>query len=122
MAGNVDAVTAAPAQAPAPSRSATPSGVAELTGNEVAASGQSLPQRAPSTPHADIEAAVRRLNELMAERQRNLSFHVDEASGRTVITVRDAATHRLVRQIPSAEALAVARALEHDGALVDELI
>jgi flagellar protein FlaG len=122
MAGNVDLVTAAAAQVPAPSRSVPPNAVPEQTGNGVAASGQSLPHRAPPAPDSDIDAAVRRLNELMAERQRNLRFHVDEASGRTVITVRDAATHRLVRQIPSAEALAVARALEHEGALVDELI
>ena len=53
---------------------------------------------------------MRRLNELMAERERSLRFRVDEASGRTVITVLDATTHEVVRQIPSEELLALARA------------
>jgi flagellar protein FlaG len=55
----------------------------------------------------------------MAERERSLSFRVDEASGRTVITVLDATTQEVVRQIPSEEVLALARALEVSGALLD---
>lgn len=89
------------------------------TGKDVARSGQSLPPRAEPTPPADMAGAVHKLNELMAERQRNLSFHVDEASGRTVITVRDATTSEVVRQIPAEEVLVLARALEQAGALVD---
>jgi len=65
---------------------------------------------------------ARRLNELMAERQRSLSFHVDEVSGKTVITVRQAGTNQIVRQIPSEEALAVARLFEETGVLVDARI
>jgi flagellar protein FlaG len=42
----------------------------------------------------------------------NLRFSVDESTGRTVITVTDAATREVIRQIPSEEMLAVARALD----------
>jgi flagellar protein FlaG len=48
-----------------------------------------------------------------------LSFRVDESSGRTVITVLDATTREIVRQIPSEEVLALARAIETSGALLD---
>jgi flagellar protein FlaG len=58
----------------------------------------------------------------MAERERSLIFRVDEASGRTVITVLDATTQEVVRQIPSEEVLVLARALEVSGALLDTRI
>ena len=56
---------------------------------------------------------------MMAAAQRSLSFHIDKGSGRTVITVVDAATNEVVRQIPAEEVLALSRALECTGALVD---
>jgi flagellar protein FlaG len=55
----------------------------------------------------------------MSETQRSLRFQVDELSGRTVITVLDAETQEVVRQIPSPELLAVMRHLERIGALLD---
>ena len=48
----------------------------------------------------------------MAASQRNLSFRVDQGSGRTVITVVDATTKEVIRQIPSEDVLAMSRALE----------
>ncbi len=68
---------------------------------------------------ADIERSVQRLNELMSKTQRSLHFQIDEISGRTVITVLDATTNEVVRQIPSSEHLAVLRHLERVGALLD---
>ena len=67
----------------------------------------------------DVERAVQRLNELMNDSQRSLRFQVDEISGRTVITVLDAVTNEVVRQIPSPEWLEVVRRLEQVGALID---
>jgi len=59
------------------------------------------------------------LNEIMSETQRSLRFQVDEASGRTVITVLDEITKEVVRQIPSPELLTVMRHLARIGALLD---
>jgi flagellar protein FlaG len=87
----------------------------------VAASGGNLPA-APSVPVVDVREAVERLNELLGNKQRNLRFQVDEGSGRTVITVINAATKEVVRQIPSAELLAIARKLEALGSLIDARI
>jgi flagellar protein FlaG len=122
MVGNLTSVTAAPARTPAPtvqksadavSRSGTPAG------NAVPGSGQSLPPPEPPVSAADVERAVQHLTELMSETQRSLRFQVDEISGRTVITVLDAETQEVVRQIPSPEFLAVVRHLERIGALLD---
>jgi flagellar protein FlaG len=122
MIGNLTSVTAASARTPA--HSAAETAAAKLRpgpnqgGKDVAPTGEELPVTHAAPPPVDVAAAVRRLNELMEQRQRDLSFHVDEASGRTVITVRDAATSEVVRQIPSEEVLALARVLEQaDGRL-----
>lgn len=52
------------------------------------------------------------LNRIAQTVQRNLSFSVDEPSGRTVIRVVDSATGDTIRQIPSEEALALSAHLK----------
>lgn len=120
MVGNLPSVTAAPAGTSAPSvpRVDAQSDTVAPTGNYVAASGANLPA-APPVPVVDVREAVERLNELMGSKQRSLRFQVDEGSGHTVITVINAATKEVVRQIPSAELLAIARNLEALGSLID---
>jgi flagellar protein FlaG len=49
-------------------------------------------------------------------------FEVDEGSGRTVITVINAATNEIVRQIPPPELLQIVRNLEHAGSMIDARI
>ena len=118
MVGNVTAVTAAPARTSAPSgRNAAPSGVP--SGKGASADGKSLPAARAAVAAQELERAMRKLNESMAAAQRNLTFRVDEGSGRTVITVVDTATHEVIRQIPSEEVLAVSRALDVASGLLD---
>jgi flagellar protein FlaG len=88
-------------------------------GNDASPTGEFFPPKLALPEPIDVENMVRKLNQLMAERERNLSFHVDESSGRTVITVRDATTDEIVRQIPADEVLVMKRALEQTGALLD---
>jgi flagellar protein FlaG len=88
-------------------------------GKPAPASGRDLPPPEPPVSRADVERAVARLSEIMSETQRSLRFQIDEVSGRTVITVLDATTKEVVRQIPSPELLAVMRHLERVGALLD---
>jgi uncharacterized FlaG/YvyC family protein len=47
---------------------------------------------------------------------------VDQASGRTVITVINAATKEVVRQIPPEQLLDIARNLSTSGSLIDALV
>jgi flagellar protein FlaG len=91
----------------------------ELAGKAAPATGRDLPPPEPPVSAADARRAVQRLTELMSETQRSLRFQVDELSGRTVITVLDAETKEVVRQIPPPEFLAVVRHLERIGALLD---
>jgi flagellar protein FlaG len=123
MVGNSTSVTAAPAKAPTPAVTHTqaPTGSSvPAAGNDPHASGTSLPVTDLAQIAVDVERTVQRLNELMTDSQRSLRFQVDELSGRTVITVLDAQTKEVVRQIPSPEWLEVVRRLEQAGALIDE--
>jgi flagellar protein FlaG len=99
------------------------SGAAAPAGKEAAPNGRTLPQQAPPPPPVtDVKRAVERLNQLMTSNQRSLRFKVDEGSGRTIITVINADTKEIVRQIPPEEVLAVLRSLETLGSLIDARI
>jgi flagellar protein FlaG len=117
MVGNVTAVTVAPARTSVPSGHSSAPVVS--AGKATSQSGEDLPAARAAAATQDLERMLRKLNETMAAAQRNLSFRIDKGSGRTVITVVDAATKEVIRQIPSEEVLAVSRALEAPGALLD---
>ncbi|MFO1376440.1 MAG: flagellar protein FlaG [Steroidobacteraceae bacterium] len=70
----------------------------------------------------DLSRMVEKLNEFLRQSARHLQFRYDDSSGRTVITVVDAANGDVIRQIPSDELLALAermRAAGQPGALID---
>src|SRR5688572_10888170 len=58
--------------------------------------GKMLPQ-APPEP-VDLSRMTENLNRFLKTTQRNLSFRVDEQSGRTIITVLNPETGEIVRQ------------------------
>jgi flagellar protein FlaG len=127
MVGNLAAIGATPARTSAAQAKAVDIGsgnALDQTGKLPALSGEDLPVAAPPPPPpvVDVAAAVQRLNELMNERERSLRFEVDQGSGRTVITVINAATNEIVRQIPPPELLQIAHNLEHAGSMIDARI
>ena len=77
----------------------------------IAAAGRASDQT--SGPKSDevsetvMNAAVTRLKDYVQDLQRNLEFSVDEVTGCTVITVLDAQTDEVIRQIPAKAVLAV---------------
>ena len=74
-------------------------------------------QAKPKQEPADIEAVAKQLESFLKRVSRSLEFHVDDASGRMVCSVRDAATDDLIRQIPNEEVLRMAE-LAHDETIV----
>jgi len=76
---------------------------------------QSLPVKQPESPPADTDAlknAVKAANAAVRPLSNSLEFSIDQDSGRTVVRIYDASTRQLVRQLPSEEMLAIARALD----------
>lgn len=73
-------------------------------------------QEATAAVAAQLESYLRSIG-------RELQFSVDSASGKTVVSVRDAATGDVIRQIPSEEALRLAEALgSQSNALIDVVV
>ena len=71
----------------------------------------------PAAADALIKA-VEEINEFVKLAQRQLEFTVDEDTGRTVITVRNAETEEIIRQIPPERALAIAKNLQEGQGLL----
>ena len=60
----------------------------------------------------DVEKALSNLTDYSQNIQRQINFSVDEDSNRTVIKVIDSESEEVIREIPSKEILAIARAID----------
>ena len=61
----------------------------------------------------ELQSAVTKLNDFMQNSpQRNLSFSVDESTEELVVVVTDKLTDEVIKQMPTKEALAVAKQIE----------
>ena len=73
-------------------------------------SGNVLPQSIEKeVTRTEVTEAVRDILEYIPSLSRELQFQMDEDSSSPIITVRDAETMEVVRQIPSEEVVAIAR-------------
>jgi flagellar protein FlaG len=79
-----------------------------------AVSATKEPTQAPAQvpPDAQLADIAKQLDSYIRSVSRSLEFKVDAQSGRTVISVRDAQTGDLIRQIPNEEALRFAQMAE----------
>ena len=72
---------------------------------------------APKPPEfepKDIEKALSDLQAFVDGLDRSLSFRRDDSINRSIITVTDANTNQLVRQIPAEEIVEIARQIRED--------
>ena len=84
-------------------------------------SAPAQPVAPPPTPSTQqVQQAVEQIQRVVAVVAQNLQFSIDQGSGRTVIKIMDTETKEIVRQIPTEEALSIARALDRlQGLLLD---
>ena len=66
----------------------------------------------PDKERAQLQKAIDQLNDQMKDKNRDLSFSLDERIHRTIITVKKLETGEVVRQIPSEEFVKLAHSLE----------
>jgi flagellar protein FlaG len=90
-------------------------------------SARSAEKPAPKTPKVDMNAAVRaaakQIDSYLRSVGREVEFRVDDDTGMTVVTVRETATGDVIRQIPNAEVLQLARRFQKSsGALLDLIV
>lgn len=71
----------------------------------------------------DAEKAAKAIQQFVTPLNNSLQFSVDQASGRTVVKVIDSATHTVIKQFPSEEAIALSKALDKiTGLLVEQKV
>ena len=75
-----------------------------------------------ATPNAEqVKQAVKNINQSLATLSQGLEFSVDADSNSTVVKVVDQETQEVLRQMPSKEALEIARALDRvQGLLIKQ--
>lgn len=100
-------------QAPATQQKAQPDGVV--------ANGQpALKAEAKETPE-ELQGAVDAVNNFVSSINDSLHFSIDEDTGKTIVKVIDATTKEVIKQIPSEEMVAIAKALDKlQGVLVQQ--
>jgi flagellar protein FlaG len=84
---------------------------ADQQGAVAAAAGKATGTASPVS-REDLSAAVKKINESMPVSAQSLEFSIDEDSKDIVVKVIDQSTREVVRQIPSEEALEIAKSLD----------
>lgn len=75
--------------------------------------GESDQRQAIAKPkQEDVEQAVKQVNEFVRPINNALSFSLDQESDQMIVKVIDQGTKEVIRQIPSEEMLALAKALD----------
>jgi flagellar protein FlaG len=93
-------------QALAETRASTPAA-------PVRAAEPAAPPEPPEPSAEQLSQAVKNINSALQARSQDLEFSVDADSARLVVTVTDKDTKEVIRQMPSKEAMEIAKALDH---------
>lgn len=59
-----------------------------------------------------IDDAVGNINSFIAKAAPGIEFSIDEESGRAIVSIIDRETDMIIRQVPTAEALAISKTLD----------
>lgn len=100
VSGGSELLTATPAQTPPPAQNTAPSARAQPE------------QEAGAVSEMQVQQAVAQIQQFTQALARNLQFSVDEETGKSVVRVIDIQTREIIRQIPSEEAIQIARTLD----------
>ena len=98
-------------------------GKAAATDAASATPAASTPAAAKANPSRDdVDSAVKKLNDSMPGSSQSLQFSVDHDSKEIVVKLIDQDTQQVVRQMPSEEALRMAKAIDKlQGRLIDHI-
>ena len=67
---------------------------------------------APPVEVRKIESVTRQIDSFLRSMNRSLQFRLDESTGRVIVSITDAETGEVIRQVPGDEALRIAQNLE----------
>lgn len=105
-------------------RSVSPTDPASAMAKQFAAPVQTsiaVQQAAEAHSIGQVPEAIKNINNMMKALSRSLEFSIDADTDRTIVKVVDKQTGDVIRQIPSEEALDIAKALDKSqGLLIKE--
>ncbi|MFD2366374.1 flagellar protein FlaG [Pseudoduganella sp. GCM10020061] len=93
--------------------------VAESVRAETVAQAAPAAQQDSKPDDTQLDNAVQNINSVLSVRTQSLEFKVDE-DNRTIVTVIDKETQEVIRQMPSREALEIAKALDRLQSLLSK--
>lgn len=73
---------------------------------------QAVQQPGAAAPASQLDDALHSINKSMQSLSQEIQFSIDPDTDRTIVKVVDQRTHEVIRQMPSAEALEIAKALD----------
>lgn len=97
----------------------TPATTRQVRADEVNGQPTQKPP-AKETPE-ELQGAVNAVNSFVSNINDSLRFSIDEDTGKTIVKVIDATTKEVIKQIPSEEMVAIAKALDKlQGILIQQ--
>jgi|SRR3982750_735340 flagellar protein FlaG len=79
------------------------------------------PKAAPPIEVPKIESVTKQIDSFLRSFGRSINFRVDPGSGQMIVSVIDANTGEVIRQVPGEDALKLAQSIEDSlSAMVDE--
>ena len=118
---NIDTSTSSTPVAAPPNTSADVAKAASTAVTAAVKQPAPAPQQTVQATVDAIRAAAKQIDTFLKSVGRSLDIRVDDATGRMVVTVRDADSGDVIRQIPSEEALKLARSLGESSAAILDL-
>ncbi len=118
--GNVSASQFSVANVGSSFAPAVPAGTSASTAATVQT--ENAVQQVTAAPSLDeVKKAVQEISNSMQSYSRGLEFSIDDESNRTIVKVVDKQSQEIIRQIPTEEALAIAKSLEQTiGSLIND--
>ena len=88
------------------------SAVSDANSAKTAAIAQQIAAQDAQTSKQQLDDAVKAVSSIVGSVNNSLEFSVDGSSGKTVVKIVDTGTKEVIRQIPSEEMIAIAKALD----------
>jgi flagellar protein FlaG len=108
---NGTAMPTAPRTADRPQPLITPQSSVQ-PGGAVLDGSQAVQRPDPAAPASQLDDALHNINKSMQSLSQEIQFSIDPDTDRTIVKVVDQRTQEVIRQMPSTEALEIAKALD----------
>ncbi|MDP3668540.1 MAG: flagellar protein FlaG [Telluria sp.] len=93
-------------------KTAPPAAAAKKAAVDAVQEAAQVQQAKPAPSEEQVAQALKSINNVLQLRSPDLEFSVDSESERTIVKVVDKKTQEVIRQMPSQEALDIAKALD----------